>query len=151
MLKIQYSGIDARWVEVLVKASGSNVNRAIALSELTAAKAELEAGSALANNAQDAVLSAAISSIVSQIAAITSTAPAASYEQIFTAADLSIAGVLPITHGFLNYPSAVYIYDPDGWLVYPDDVKNQTLNTTAVYLESFAPLQLGNWTASLTK
>lgn len=154
-LKIQYSGIDARGVQVLVKTSGSNADRAIALLELTAAKAELQAGSTLANNAQDAALSAAISSIDSQIAvleaAIAAAVPVPFYQQPFTANDLSLAGVLPITHGFGSYPSSTAIYKPDGDSIDPDDVKNPTVNTTAVYLESFLPLQAGAWTVSLTK
>ena len=156
-MKKQFFSIDATEVEVLVKASGSNANRAIALAELNSALAGLEALSGLADRAQNVTFATAIATINSQISLLETAISAANgsatsfYEQPFAAADLSIAGVLPITHGFGGYPSATAIYKPDGDSIDPDDVKNPTVNTTAVYLESFLPLQTGIWTVSLTK
>ncbi len=73
----------------------------------------------------------------------------ASYSQTFTQANLSIAGVLVVTHNLNSYPSGIAIYNSSGESIVPDRGEITSLNTCAIYLESFAPLA-GTWRICLT-
>lgn len=73
----------------------------------------------------------------------------ASYERTFTQADLSIAGLLPVTHGLDSFPSGVHIWDESGESIGPDRVEVLTADAIALDLSSFTPLQ-GTWTVSIT-
>jgi hypothetical protein len=65
-------------------------------------------------------------------------------EIIFTNANLSVAGILIVTHGLNLTPSGVAVYDYAGEWIYPDKIEALTESMAAINLESFRPLQ-GNW------
>ncbi|MBL1176877.1 hypothetical protein [Pantanalinema sp. GBBB05] len=71
-----------------------------------------------------------------------------SYDSSFTQADLSIANILPVTHGLNTYPSAVTIWNASGESILPDRLEVLTDNAVAIDLSSFAPLA-GTWRVSI--
>jgi hypothetical protein len=62
----------------------------------------------------------------------------------FTDSNLSVAGILVLTHGLNATPSAISIYDASGEWIYPDRIESLTSMIAAINLVSFRPLQ-GNW------
>jgi hypothetical protein len=65
-------------------------------------------------------------------------------EIAFTNGDLSVAGILVVTHGLNLTPSGIAVYDSVGEWIYPDKIEALTDTMAAINLESFRPLQ-GNW------
>lgn len=76
------------------------------------------------------------------------TSGSSSYDRSFTQADLSIANILPVTHGLNTYPSAVAIWNASGESILPDRLEVLTDNAVAIDLSSFAPLA-GTWRVSI--
>lgn len=66
------------------------------------------------------------------------------YQRSFGQVDLTIAGLLPVTHSLGKYPASVLIWDSTGEIVLPDGVEYLTVNTLSVDLGSFLPLA-GTW------
>jgi hypothetical protein len=66
------------------------------------------------------------------------------YEQTFTDASLSIAGILVVNHNLEVYPASARITNASGDRVYPDDEDNLTTSIASFNLSSFSPLQ-GTW------
>lgn len=73
----------------------------------------------------------------------------ASYEQSFNESNLSVAGLLPVTHNLNSHPSGVAIFTASGESVVPDLIEVLTLNTVALHFQSFRPLS-GTWRLSIT-
>jgi hypothetical protein len=73
---------------------------------------------------------------------------ATQFEQTFTEASLSVAGVLPVIHNLNTYPSAVTVWTNTGIPLSADRVDFSGSNAIAVTLESFRPL-VGTWRISI--
>lgn len=69
-MKKQYVGLDARNVDLLVKSTGTNTARAVALSELTAAKTALESAYQTADTAQSALMTSQANTFNASIASL---------------------------------------------------------------------------------
>lgn len=69
----------------------------------------------------------------------------ASYQRSFTAADLSIANLLPVLHGLSVYPSSIIVWDDNNNPIELfDDVQLVSENSIAVDFTSFLPIT-GSW------
>lgn len=73
---------------------------------------------------------------------------AGTFEMTFSQSSLSISNLLPVTHDLNTYPSAIGVWDGNGELITPDEIQHQSLNSLAIDLSSFAPIQ-GVWTLSI--
>ncbi len=67
------------------------------------------------------------------------------YQRTFTAADLSVAGLLPVSHNLGVYPSSVSAWDNAGEQIeFFDSVSATDLNTVVIDFSSFLPI-VGVW------
>lgn len=78
------------------------------------------------------------------------TGSSASFERSFVNADLSIAGVLPVTHNLATHPSGVEIWTNSSQQIDPDSIEYLGTNAVAIGLESFMPIA-GTWRVSVTR
>lgn len=70
------------------------------------------------------------------------------YERTFTEADLTIAGLLPVTHNLNSYPSAIGVFDNNTEQIQPDKIDILSPNTLSIDVSSYRPLT-GVWTVSI--
>lgn len=69
----------------------------------------------------------------------------ANYRQQITAANLSVAGLLPVTHNLGVIPSCVVVWDENGYLIeLLDYIQVINVNTIVINFSSFLPLT-GTW------
>lgn len=87
---------------------------------------------------------------VSEVVDAALTTVGRSYRQTFVQANLTIALLLPVTHGLNTLtPTALIIYDGSGAPIgAPDSIEILNPNQLSVNLESFAPLQ-GTWAIAI--
>ncbi|BAU12897.1 hypothetical protein LEP3755_34300 [Leptolyngbya sp. NIES-3755] len=66
------------------------------------------------------------------------------YQKTFTDSDLSVAGKLPVIHGLNDVITNVRVTTNQGEEALPDSIKPESLNTLAIGLASFRPIE-GSW------
>jgi hypothetical protein len=72
----------------------------------------------------------------------------ATYKTIFTNTNLSVVGILAVTHNLNTYPSAVMLWNAVGEQIFPDAIDILTTNMLSIDLSSFVPL-VGTYSLSI--